>query len=100
MRIVMFTNTYLPHVGGVARSVKTLEDACRRLGHEVKVIAPQFDGAEESPDVLRMPAIQNFNGSDFCVQLPVPMVIREFVEDFAPDIIHSHHPFLLGDSAL
>jgi 1,2-diacylglycerol 3-alpha-glucosyltransferase len=100
MRIVMFTNTYLPHVGGVARSVKTLEDACRRLGHEVKVIAPQFDGAEESPDVLRMPAIQNFNGSDFCVQLPMPMVIRDFVEDFAPDIIHSHHPFLLGDSAL
>lgn len=96
----MFTNTYLPHVGGVARSVKTLEDACRRMGHEVKVIAPQFDGAEDSPDVLRMPAIQNFNGSDFCVQLPVPLVIRDFVEDFAPDIIHSHHPFLLGDSAL
>ncbi len=96
----MFTNTYLPHVGGVARSVKTLEDACRRMGHEVKVVAPQFDGAEESPDVLRMPAIQNFNGSDFCVRLPVPMVIREFVEDFEPDIIHSHHPFLLGDSAL
>ena len=31
----MFTNTYLPHVGGVARSVKTLEDACRRFGHDV-----------------------------------------------------------------
>ncbi|WP_035609217.1 glycosyltransferase [Haloferula sp. BvORR071] len=100
MRIAMFTNTYLPHVGGVARSVKTLEDACRKLGHEVKVIAPQFDGAEESPDVLRMPAIQNFNGSDFCVQLPMPLVIRDFIEDFAPDIIHTHHPFLLGDSAL
>ena len=96
----MFTNTYLPHIGGVARSVKTLEDACRRQGHEVKVIAPQFDGAEESPDVLRVPAIQNFNGSDFCVRVPMPNVIRDFVEDFGPDIIHSHHPFLLGDAAL
>jgi 1,2-diacylglycerol 3-alpha-glucosyltransferase len=100
MRIAMFTNTYLPHVGGVARSVNTLEEACRRQGHEVKVIAPQFDGAEESPDVLRVPAIQNFNGSDFCVRLPLPNVIRDFVEDFGPDIIHSHHPFLLGDAAL
>ena len=96
----MFTNTYLPHVGGVARSVYTLEEACRRQGHEEKVIAPQFDGAEESRDVLRMPAIQNFNGSDFCVRLPVPTMVREFIEDFEPDIIHSHHPFLLGDSAL
>lgn len=96
----MFTNTYLPHVGGVARSVNTLEDACRRLGHEVKVIAPEFDGAVPSHDVLRVPAIQNFNGSDFCVRLPMPNVIRDFIDDFGPDIIHSHHPFLLGDAAL
>lgn len=96
----MFTNTYLPHVGGVARSVKTLEDACRSFGHEVKVIAPDFPGAEPSDDVLRVPAIQNFNGSDFCVRLPLPNVIRDFIEDFGPDVIHSHHPFLLGDAAL
>lgn len=96
----MFTNTYLPHVGGVARSVKTLEDACRRHGHEVRVIAPEFEGMEESPEVLRVPAIQHFNGSDFSVRLPVPNVIRDFIQDFGPDLIHSHHPFLLGDAAL
>jgi glycosyltransferase involved in cell wall biosynthesis len=100
MRIALFTNTYLPHVGGVARSVKTLEDACRAHGHEVRVVAPEFEDAEPSPEVLRIPAIQHFNGSDFSFRLPVPNVIREFMEDFRPDIIHSHHPFLLGDSAL
>jgi glycosyltransferase involved in cell wall biosynthesis len=100
MKIAMFTNTYLPHVGGVARSVKTLEDACRRQGHEVRVIAPEFEGSEDSPDVLRVPAIQHFNGSDFSVQLPVPNIIREYMDDFRPDLIHSHHPFLLGDAAL
>lgn len=96
----MFTNTYLPHVGGVARSVKTLEDDCRARGHEVKVIAPESDQAEEFPDVLRVPAIQNFNGSDFSVRLPSPSLIRNFLADFEPDIIHSHHPFLLGDAAI
>ena len=100
MKIAMFTNTYLPHVGGVARSVQTLEEACRARGHEVRVIAPEFDGAEPSPHVLRVPAIQNFNGSDFCVRLPLPNLVRDFMDDFQPDIIHSHHPFLLGDSAL
>jgi len=100
MKIAMFTNTYLPHIGGVARSVKTLETAYRKLGHEVRVIAPEFKGAEETPNVLRVPAIQNFNGSDFSVQLPVPNIIRDFMADFQPDLIHSHHPFLLGNAAL
>lgn len=100
MKIAMFTNTYLPHVGGVARSVKTLEDECRRRGHEVKIIAPQSDTADDSPDVLRVPAIQNFNGSDFSFRLPIPTLVRDFIEDFKPDIIHSHHPFLLGDAAI
>jgi len=100
MKIAMFTNTYLPHVGGVARSVKTLEDECRKLGHEVKIVAPEFANATESPNVLRVPAIQNFNGSDFAVRLPAPAMIRDFIDKFEPDVIHSHHPFLLGDSAL
>lgn len=100
MKIAMFTNTYLPHVGGVARSVQTLAEACRRRGHEVCVIAPEFEGAEPSPHVLRVPAIQHFNGSDFSVQLPFQNAITGFIGDFRPDLIHSHHPFLLGDSAL
>lgn len=100
MKIVMFTNTYLPHVGGVARSVSSLEKAFRRMGHEVYVIAPESDGALPSPWVLRVPAIQHFNGSDFCVRLPLPAIIRQFLDRIHPDIIHSHHPFLLGDAAL
>ena len=69
MKIVMFTNTYLPHVGGVARSVSTYEEEFCRRGHEVRIVAPQFEGAEDSSGrVLRTPAIQNFNGSDFSVR--------------------------------
>lgn len=100
MKIAMFTNTYLPHVGGVARAVQTLENGYRKLGHEVHVIAPEFKDAVKSPEVLRVPAIQNFNGSEFSVCLPVPNVTHEFLSEFHPDVIHSHHPFLLGDSAL
>ena len=40
MKIVMFTNTYLPHVGGVARSVSTYEEEFRRRGHDVTVTDP------------------------------------------------------------
>jgi len=97
----MFTNTYLPHVGGVARSVSTYENEFRRRGHDVRIIAPEFQGAEESTEyVLRVPAIQNFNGSDFSIRIPLPGLIYDYLDEFQADIIHSHHPFLLGDSAL
>jgi glycosyltransferase involved in cell wall biosynthesis len=47
-----------------------------------------------------VPAIQRFNGSDFSVVLIAPRWLRTAVQDFAPDIIHSHHPFLLGATAV
>jgi 1,2-diacylglycerol 3-alpha-glucosyltransferase len=97
----MFTNTYLPHVGGVARSVSTYESALRERGHDVWVIAPQFEGATESTEwVLRTPAVPNFNGTDFSWTLPQPGLIADFLDRVGPEIIHSHHPFQLGDSAL
>ncbi|MFP4473941.1 MAG: glycosyltransferase [Desulfatibacillaceae bacterium] len=103
----MFTNTYVPHVGGVARSILTFEEDLRRMGHQVLVVAPEYPemkGGEGTvqpgEDILRLPAIQNFNGSDFSVRLPVPFVVDQKIDAFAPDIIHSHHPYLLGDSAV
>jgi glycosyltransferase involved in cell wall biosynthesis len=97
----MFTNTYLPLVGGVARSVSTYAEELRRRGHEVWIVAPQFAGAEESTaEVLRTPALRNFNGSDFSLVLPQPGLISEFLDRVQPELLHSHHPFQLGDTAL
>ena len=101
MNILMLTNTYLPHVGGVARSVQAFTEEFRRQGHRVLVVAPQFDGMPENEtDVVRVPAIQNFNGSDFSVRLPIPGFLETALRDFRPDVVHSHHSFLLGDTAI
>ncbi|MFP4446092.1 MAG: glycosyltransferase [Desulfosudaceae bacterium] len=103
MNICMFTNTYLPHVGGVANSVATLAADLAADDHKLLIIAPEYPGqtpAQEGVEVFRVTAIQNFNGSDFSVRLPFSFTLKDRIEAFAPDIIHSHHPFLLGDSAL
>ena len=101
MNIVMVTNTYLPHMGGVANSVHAFSVMYRELGHKVLVVAPDFPDQDPSEDdVHRVPAIQNFNGSDFSVSLPLPNDLHAHLREFAPDLIHSHHPFLLGDTAL
>ncbi|MDZ7809017.1 MAG: glycosyltransferase [Arhodomonas sp.] len=101
VNILMMTNTYLPRCRGRARSVASFTRAYRDRGHRVLVVAPEFAGtAEDEADVVRMPALQNFNGSDFSVVLPVPRFLEREVTRFEPDIIHSHHPFLIGSTAL
>ena len=83
MNIVMVTNTYSPHVGGVARSVAAFSAEYRRLGHRVLIVAPEFAGMPENEvDVVRIPSIQNFNGSDFSVVLPVTGLLTENLDAF------------------
>lgn len=100
----MFTNTYLPHVGGVARSVNFFSEDLVAHGHEVLIVAPSYPDCEEidkkAGNIIRSPAIQNFNASDFSLRIPAPFYIDEKIDEFEPDIIHSHHPYLLGDAAL
>ncbi len=104
MKIAMFTNTYRPHVGGVAKSVHALTGELRDMGHSVMVVAPTFPDTKVdfNPEhgVVRVPALQNFNGSDFSVRLPAPFALTSVLDEFQPDLIHSHHPFLLGDTAI
>lgn len=104
MNICMMTNTYLPHVGGVARSVSTFAEEYRKRKHKVLVVAPEFDGKplsrREAAIVERVAAIQHFNGSDFSVRLPLAAALSERIDGFNADIFHAHHPFLLGDTAL
>ncbi|MCI0536658.1 MAG: glycosyltransferase [Verrucomicrobiales bacterium] len=101
----MMTNTYLPHVGGVARSVQTFTEEYRKLRHKVLVVAPSFGeviGNDAAPEegVVRVPALQQFHGSDFSVSLPLTALFNQTIDEFGANVIHSHHPFLLGDTAL
>ncbi len=100
MNVLMFTNTYLPIVGGVSESVQRLKRCLQAAGHRVLVVAPRLEGQpREERDVVRVAAVQHFNGSDFSLPVPIPGQLHDEVEAFEPDIVHSHHPFLLGDTA-
>jgi len=101
LNILMFTNSYTPHVGGVARSVESFAQQYRAFDHHVLIVAPKFPGMPESEiNVLRVPALQKFNGSDFSVVLPVSSLLKDRLEQFKPHVVHAHQPFLLGITAL
>ncbi len=99
MRIAMFTNNYKPYIGGVPVSVEHLAKALRERGHTVYVFAPSYEGQKEEPFVIRYPS--------FPVKIvgaPVPNVLTGLflkkVQELEIDIIHVHHPALVGNVAL
>ena len=101
MKILMMTNTYAPLVGGLEKSIHVFSEQFRLQGHEVKIVAPEFKKAPlHETDVIRVPSIEKFVGTDFSVGLPLPEVLEDLISKFKPDIVHSHHPFLMGDLAL
>ncbi len=97
----MFTNTFAPHVGGVRRSIDVLTTGLKALGHKVLIVAPSFEGFEDdTAEVIRVPALQHVHGTDFSLPIPFSRQIGGLIKAFDPDIVHSHHPFLLGSTAL
>lgn len=101
MHIAMFTNTYLPLVGGIEQSIATFTADLASQGHSVLVVTPQVRGAPAvEKHVFRMPAVTNAGGTAFSLQYPFAPGLRERLDRFAPDLVHTHQPFLLGDTGL
>ncbi len=103
MRIAMFTNVYAPLVGGIRESIERFRINLTQRGHDVMIVAPRFD--EEHPEkntqrhVVRVPSITNiFDRYSFPVAYATDL--GQTIDNFEPDVIHTHHPFLLGDTAL
>jgi len=92
----MFTNTYLPHVGGVARLVRVTRDVLRSRGHRVTIVAPMYDTpSDDEDDVLRVPAINARDGFALPIALPqLAAVVAPTV--LGATVVHVHHPTLLA----
>ena len=97
----MMTNTYKPIVGGLEKSIEVFSNEFRKRGNKVLIIAPGFEGTDKNEkNIIRLPSIPNFNQTDFSVELPLSLQLNAALKKFKPDIIHTHHPFLVGDTAL
>jgi len=99
----MFTNTFSPHVGGVARLIETLIPALQARGHQVTIVAPEVNYQfTDPPNVIRVPAVQAA-AADVAVPLTLPFLTKYLLACMwgtQVDVVHSHHPFLLGDVAV
>lgn len=99
LHVAFFTNTYHPTMSGVVRSVSTFRQQLTAMGHNVFVFAQQASTYTDSePFIFRYPAIE-VPINDYALPIPVSPFISEVLPILKPDVIHSHHPFLLGQVA-
>lgn len=100
MKILMVTNTYFPIVGGLEKSIESFSAKFRQWGHEVIIAVPELEGMERNDQgIIQMPAL-HAGQSDFSLALPIFSALTKVVDSFQPDVIHTHHPFLMGEMAL
>ncbi|MCB8979998.1 MAG: glycosyltransferase family 4 protein [Ardenticatenaceae bacterium] len=99
MHIAHFTNTYHPVTSGVVRSVSSFRQALTALGHNVFIFA-QTDRAYEDtePFVFRYPAVQ-LPLQEYPLTIPVSNFVDTLLPSLKLDVIHAHHPALLGQVA-
>lgn len=100
MKIAMMTNNYKPFVAGVPVSVERLSDGLRANGHEVVVFAPDYEGQEEDEHIVRYRALIKGIVNGFSVPNSLDPNIEKRFREGHFDVIHVHHPMLIGRTAL
>lgn len=99
MHIAYFTNFYLPVVNGVARSVQSFREALTSMGHNVFVFAQEDDYEDTEPFIFRYPSLRLPPPVDIPTALPVSAFVDQLIPKLKLDLIHTHHPVLLGQTA-
>ena len=98
MRIGLFTDTYPPHINGVATSVSMLESALRKKGHIVYIITVNPDNLSYNFDndkIIRIPGIPT-GIYDYRLSGIYPIKAANKIRQLNLDIIHSHTEFGIG----
>jgi glycosyltransferase involved in cell wall biosynthesis len=102
MRVALFTNNFYPRLSGVAVAVNFVNTALNKAGHDTLVVAPDYGYGRKvrGVEVFRVKSVYL---KPMHVSLPLIRVdessIRKVLESWKPDLIHSHHPFMLGRAA-
>jgi 1,2-diacylglycerol 3-alpha-glucosyltransferase len=98
MRILFITATYLPTINGVTHHISSTAEAMRKLGHEVYIFAPSFPGYQDKDKyVIRYPSFPNPLIKNYPVGIPFVSIKK--IKKLDIDIVHTHHPSIIGQVA-
>jgi len=98
LRIAMFTDRYLPFLGGVPLSIHRLYKGLKEKGSHVRIFAPSYreTGNTEEGDIYRCPSLLRASGEGTPVANIFSGKIGRAFREFGCDLVHVHHPLWLG----
>lgn len=89
MRLLFFTDTFLPEVNGVTTVLGTMRAGLRRRGHEVRLVAPAYGRAsEDETGIRRLPGIPCPGYSAVRLSWPWGRGLAAEADLFQPDLVH------------
>lgn len=101
---MMITNNFTPYSGGVVSSIKALVHELHKAGHQVKLVTLGFlkDHSDDPAWVDRIycPIRFTYKNNRMAIPWRARAHIAHVMDAFKPDVVHLHHPFLLGSLAL
>jgi len=97
-RVAIFSDTFTPHVNGVARTLGRLVGALRERGGEATVVTVDAPGSAND-DVVRWPAIPFWRYPELRIAAPSTRDARRVIRAMRPDLVHVATPFGVGLAA-
>ncbi|HSH54506.1 MAG TPA: glycosyltransferase [Methylotenera sp.] len=96
MKILFISDVYFPRVNGVSTSIRTFVEQMQSLGHEVHLIAPDYQiETQDEAWIKRIPARSiYFDPEDKLMKYGEAMKLLPELEKEKYDIIHVHTPFV------
>jgi glycosyltransferase involved in cell wall biosynthesis len=96
MKIAFFTDTFLPQINGVAKTLSMFADYMDKHGIEYRIFAPSFQDQEFHNKVVRSRSFKFLLYPQCRLSLPNYFSIARELDDFNPDIIHVVTEYNLG----
>lgn len=96
MKILFISDVYFPRINGVSTSIRTFVQQMQNLGHEVHLIAPDYDVAtQDEAWIRRIPARSiYFDPEDKLMKYGEVMKLLPALRREEYDMIHVHTPFI------
>lgn len=93
MKICFVTDTYYPHLTGVAVSVEQFYKGLKKLGHKVSLFAPKIRGyRDRDTTIIRLPSLKVWPTLPDQATIPILRPSRSWKKlwNYQGDIIHAH----------
>jgi 1,2-diacylglycerol 3-alpha-glucosyltransferase len=101
MRILFVSECYHPVRNGIVAVIDILTEQLKKRGHEVVIVAPKHPKAKGDPEwVVRVPSLPNPFYPDYPAAIPWARQLRQAIDTFKPDIVHTHSFMWLSRFAL